>query len=310
MKRSYFYVYILLISFTIACVEKEDSKPTLNSSEALDLSKIKGTGMISFNGYLPLANKPIPVYYHIPSQANVNTPILVVFHGNDRSGEYARNGFIANANLKNFILIAPEFSQAQFPGGDAYNLGNVFVDGDNPTPTTLNDKSIWTFSAVEPIFEFIKSTIKSKALVYDVFGHSAGGQFAQRLILFKPTNKINNLVISAPGWYTTLDKTLDFPYGTKSCPAVTYTYDYQFEKYFSIIVGESDTDPNDSDLRHNDIVDKQGLNRYSRAQYFYSQSRDFALKDQYTFNWKFQILQNVGHDFNAAANAAALILYP
>lgn len=310
MKTAHVFIYLLLICLNFSCVEKEENNAPANPDLALDLSKFKGTGQFTYSGYNPLKDKPIEVYFHIPPQANNQTPILIAFHGNDRSGKVCRDGFIANANQLNFIVIAPEFNETYFPGGDAYNLGNVFVDGDNPTPSTLNAEEIWTFSLIEPVFDFFKQTIKSKAGKYDVFGHSAGAQFAQRLILFKPNANINNMVISAAGWYTMLDTSTTFPYGTKMSPAAAYPYTYQYLKKIHIIVGENDTDPNSSDLRHNDIVDKQGLNRLTRAQYFYTENRNQAMVQNAIFNWNFQILDNVGHDFTAASNAGAMLLYP
>jgi hypothetical protein len=309
MKRAHIFVYLILICFNFSCVKKEENKAPVDADAALDLSKFKGTGQFTYTGYSPLKDKPIGVFFHIPLQATNQTPILIAFHGNDRSGRVCRDAFIANANQLNFIVIAPEFNDINFPGGDTYNLGNVFVDGDNPTPSTLNAEGIWTFSLIDPVFDFFKESIKSIVTSYDVFGHSAGGQFAQRLLLFKPNGKINNMVISAPGWYTMLDTNTTFPYGTKVSPAATYPYTYQYIKKVHIIVGENDTDPNSADLRHNEIVDKQGLNRLTRAQYFFTQTRNLAVSKNAAFNWNYQVLKNVGHDFTATSNAGALLLY-
>ena len=55
-------------------------------------------------------------------------------HGGGRDGESTRNMMEDKADQYGFIIVAPEISNVNFPGGDGFNLGNVYVDGDNPTP--------------------------------------------------------------------------------------------------------------------------------------------------------------------------------
>jgi hypothetical protein len=290
---------------------KEDV-PSINDSPTetpVEPAKMKGTADLLFTDYAPLKNNPIRLYYHIPFNATTLTPILLVFHGTDRNAQYSRDEMIANADKLGFIIIAPEFSDQYYPTADSYNLGNIFVDGDNPSPTTLNPESIWTFSAIEPIFNFMKARIGSSLNSYDVFGHSAGGQFVHRYLLYKPLAKINRLVAASSGWYTMFDNTINFPYGTKQSPVESSNYNNLFNKKVFIIVGELDTDPNSSELRHNEIVDKQGLNRFTRAQYFYTQSRTAAIQSNSAFNWKYYSLKGIGHDFVGTSTAAANYLY-
>jgi hypothetical protein len=298
----YFLMYVI-----ISCKEEAQQLPVEENPAAP--ANIKGTADITFDEYLPLKDKPIQLFYHIPANATVVTPILFVFHGLDRDAKYSRDAMIGNADKYGFIIIAPQFSDQYYPNANAYNLGNVFKDGENPSASTLNTENLWTFSAVEPIFTFMKDKIGSTANTYDVFGHSAGAQFVHRYLLFKPLAKINRLVTASSGWYTMFDKTIDFPYGTKMSPAENANYSNLFNKKVYVLVGDKDTDPNSADLRHNDIVDKQGLNRYERAQYFYIKSREEANARSSTFNWKYYSLNGVAHNFIGTSNAAAIFLY-
>lgn len=305
---------ITLIAYVLsACItscKDEDNTSVIAATETpANATKIKGTADLVFTDYTPLKNKPIPLYYHIPANATSLTPILLVFHGSDRNAKYSRDQMIAQADKLGFIIIAPEFSEALYPTADNYNLGGLFVDGDNPSSATLNPESTWTFSAIEPIFNFMKDKIGSVVPTFDVFGHSAGGQFVHRLLLFKPLAKINRLVTASSGWYTMFDNTIDFPYGTKRSPVEGANYNNLFNKKVFVLVGENDVDPNSFDLRHNEIVDKQGLNRLERAQYFYTKSREAATKNSGAFNWKYYPLKGAGHDFIATSNAAAIYLY-
>jgi hypothetical protein len=300
-----FSVFLLIFS---ACTKEEivEKKIEIKSTDSLLLY---GTSDFTFNNYTPLNNKPVKVYFHIPPYSNKNTPILFVFHGDERDALTCRNALIGSSNELNFIIIAPEFSEQYFSGGDSYNLGNIFVDGDNPSTLTLNAENTWTFSIIEPIFDYFKGKAGSLASNYDIFGHSAGAQFVHRYLQFKPTAKINKAVISAAGWYTMFDKTVDFPYGIKKSPVEQYDFRGTFSKKIFVIVGGNDNNPNAASLRRNEIVDKQGLNRLDRAQYFYTQIRNTALITNATFNWTYSVLPKVGHDFVATSAAGVSLLY-
>lgn len=311
IKTAGFLLFLLVGTAWLGSCKKEENSQTSDTIPTpANPTKIKGTSDVLFNAYVPLADKPIRIFYHIPASSTSLTPILFVFHGTDRDARYSRDAMIANADKLGFIVIAPEFSDQYYPGADSYNLGNVFVDGDNPTSTTLNLESNWTFSIIEPIFEFMKEKIGSSRVSFDVFGHSAGGQFVHRLLLFKPLAKVDRYATAASGWYTMFDNSITFPYGTKMTPMELVSYKNLFNKNVFVLIGDQDTNPNSSDLRHNDIVDKQGLNRLDRAIYFYTQSRAEANKIGSPFNWKFQPIKGVGHEFAATSSTAALLLYP
>ena len=60
------------------------------------------------------------------------------------------------ANENSFIVIAPEFSSEHYPElGDDYLMGNVYIDGDNPTTESRNPENEWTFSVIEPLFDLM-----------------------------------------------------------------------------------------------------------------------------------------------------------
>ncbi len=308
------YVILVLPFFMLSAWFSSCNKKTeLIPSQTVDtLSKplnMKGSGSLTFTAYSPLANKPVQVFYHIPNTANNFTPVLMVFHGADRNATYSRDELISHSDKLGFIVIAPEFSDTYYPNADKYQMGNLFIDGDNPTANTLNDEKFWTFSIVDSIFTFMKNKMGSSAINYDVFGHSAGGQFAHRFLLFKPNAKINRVVAASSGWYTMFDNSISFPYGTRLSPAEFASYNNLFNKKVFVLVGDLDTDPNSFDLRHNEIVDKQGLNRLERAQYFYVKSREEAERRGSAFNWKYYTLKGVGHDYSKTSAAAAIYLY-
>jgi pimeloyl-ACP methyl ester carboxylesterase len=280
-----------------------------NPSTPVDSVKLTGTGVLSLKNYQTFSRKNIKIYYHIPKQATNLSPILIAIHGAERDGNYTRNTFQTQANSLGFIVIAPEFSNEDFPGGDGFNLGNVFVDGDNPSPSSLNPEEEWLFSGIDPIFEFMKEAIGSEVEHFDLFGHSAGGQFVHRFIQFKPKSKVNRTISAASGWYTVPDNAIVFPYGFDKSPAADYDLSALFLKKLYIIVGDKDNNPDDAGLRHNDLADAQGDDRLERAQYFYSRCREIAATNSIAYNWSFQSIPNAGHDLSATSTIAVNILY-
>jgi pimeloyl-ACP methyl ester carboxylesterase len=271
--------------------------------------EFSGTGVFSYTDYAPLADKPIRVFYHIPDNANNSTPILFVFHGGDRNASNYRNELIAEANQYGFMVFAPEFNSTHYPGGDVYNLGNVFVDGDNPSAATLNDESVWTLSMIEPLFGYIKGAMQSTVPTYDIYGHSAGAQFAHRLMMLKPGNSFGTIVASASGWYTVPDIAIDFPYGIGQSPVEGFDLSQIFSRDLVVMVGEADIDPNSAGLRHNNTVDLQGDNRLERAQHFYQRGEQLAGNMGSAFTWRYVSLPGVGHESRPGAVAAVGLLY-
>ncbi len=270
---------------------------------------LRGTGNFKFTPSVPLNGKPVQVYYHIPQNATSQSPALMVFHGAGRDAKESRDALVAKANQFNFITLVPEFSDEYYAGGDEYNLGNIFEDGDHPSPETLNPEAEWTFSVIDPVFDFFKQKSGLATDAYDVFGHSAGAQFAHRLLMFRPNAKYKRVVAASAGWYTMPDNSVDFPYGLKESPAENGDRKATFSTLLTVIVGLKDNDPNASGLRHNSKADAQGDDRLERAQYFYTESKNIAQSQALGFNWQYQSLPNVDHDFNATSTAAANILY-
>ncbi len=286
-----------------------------NCSENADVDTIsidetsKGSGFFIYNYTAPNFSKTLRVFYHIPNNAANSTPILMVFHGVNRNAKDYRNAFVNASNAKNFIVIAPEFSDENFPQAAQYNLGNVYINGDNPSSNSLNPESQWTFSMVEKLFDFIKSQLKNTSNSYKIFGHSAGAQFAHRFLMFKPNNRANQTVISAAGWYTFPDATVPFPYGISNSILQNATSEIFFSKNVIVQVGEFDNNPNDANLRHNSFSDAQGLHRLERATNYVDFCKQKAENATFDFNWSLYIHKNADHNYTIAAQNASNLLF-
>ena len=148
---NYKVIFLGLLLSMLACDDNEALiKPTAYQLQT-------GSGSFIYNQFEPFSSKPIEVFYHIPENVDNTLPILISLHGADRNGNNHRNTLVNKSNQFKFIVIAPQFTVNYFPGGDAYNLVNIFIDRDNPSVTSLNPENQWTFSVLDPIFNYIKS---------------------------------------------------------------------------------------------------------------------------------------------------------
>ena len=263
------------------------------------------SGSFIYTPESPLNNKSIEVFYHIPAGDITKMPILFSFHGVNRNADDYRDYWISMANANKFMVFAPKFSDDDFPTGDQYNLANIFDDGDNPSSATFNQKSEWTFSVLDPLFEKIKTAVAGTQEKYNGWGHSAGAQFLHRFVMYLPNSKLDIAVCSNAGWYTVPENAVDFPYGIQKGQLPNSDLIKAFSKKLIVHLGKNDTDENAAGLRHNTIVDnQQGLHRFERGNYFFTRSNAISQSLNTPFNWEKDEVSGVAHEAQKMANDA------
>jgi len=270
---------------------------------------LPGTSSFMYSGYGPLRTKPVKVFYHIPKGNTKQMQVLLALHGDERDGKAYAEDWIAVADKHGFMVFAPEFSDSLFGGGDGYNLANMYVNGDQPSASTLRPDSVWTFSLLDPLFQFIKQSTGARAAGYVAFGHSAGAQLLHRFVAYKPNSQLLKAICANSGWYTLPDNAVAFPYGTKGSPFADSTAKKAFAKNLLVLLGQQDINPNSPGLRHMTQADAQGITRLARGRYFYKQSRMLAAGFSTPFNWSLAEVAGVGHNHSLmAANAVQNVL--
>lgn len=257
--------------------------------------RLEGTGVYTFEGYAPLADKPIPVHYHVPADTRELSSIVIVMHGNTRNADEYRDAWIAKADEYGLIIAAPEFRDLFYPGTSAYHLGNVFENGEAPRPTEENDPALWTYTVIDQIFDDVAERTQNRSVLYHLFGHSAGAQFVHRLVQFVPDAQYGYAIAANAGWYTLPDPDEAFPYGLGLTSRAIDPPDY-FARNLLIHAGSADTNSGAAGLRHTPEAERQGSHRFARAQYFVDESRDLASQRGQPFAWSLEVAQGVGHD--------------
>ncbi len=254
-----------------------------------------GAGRFDFSR----AGKHVPVWYYLPANATADTPILIVMHGVGRDAERYRNDWMPHAKKGPFILIAPEFSNAEFPENENYSTGGMQRGQRAARPAVAS-----SFSFIEPIFDEVKASTGNRSERYHLFGHSAGAQFVHRYLYFVPEARVGRAVAANAGWWTMPDRTVDFPYGLGGSALSDAALKTMLGRPLTILLGTADTDPDDANLRRTPEALAQGPNRFARGHSFYEAGRKQAAALRLPLGWKIATAPGVGHTDRGMAEYA------
>ena len=177
------------------------------------------------------------------------------------------------------------------------------------TRSTLLDSTQWTFSFIEPIFEYLIENEVSTVETYGIYGHSAGSQFVHRFALFTHPTHAKIFISANAGWYTMTDFKEPFPYGFQNSPMTEENIKGKFKLDLVILLGENDTDPNASSLRKTEEAMRQGKHRFERGNSFYTKAKSMADSLGTEFKWTKVTVPEVGHSNFGMAPAAAKLFY-
>lgn len=264
---------------------------------------VEGTGMVPYACQGAYAGKTVDIYYHIPAGDIRTMPVQVVMHGMGRNADGYRDHWKTLADQYGFIVLAPHFTDEEFPE-IAYQQGNVKDEAGN-----FNVKEAMTYPIIGEVFHFFKDHSASRAKKYSIYGHSAGGQFVHRYLLFNDTPEVERAVAANSGWYTFPTDTIDYPYGIgDSAGKIGTDIAAYYAKRMTILLGDADT-LRQSSLRKTPEADAQGLNRLQRGEAFFDFCRADAARRGLPFNWDKAYVPGSGHSDGKMSVGAAKYLY-
>ncbi|SEK46845.1 hypothetical protein SAMN04487910_0596 [Aquimarina amphilecti] len=287
-----------------------------------------GSGSFEIKGIGNHQNDSITIFYHKPINFSRSSEILLVVPGAGRNGDDYRDSWIETSEKYGVLIISPSYPEKEYNYGD-YHLGGIVKDlnlskgvsfkkgtnqvhiDENVIEFNINkNKEDWIFNDFDRIFKLVKKATKSKQRKYDMFGHSAGGQILHRFSLFYPNSRANRILASNAGTYTFPDFNTNFPFGIMNVGIQKKQLKKSVKKKLVLFLGELD---NDSEARgrmlRSETADKQGTNRFDRGKNFYKFSEELSKNHGMKFNWKLELVTNVGHDQKKMAEAAAEYLY-
>tara|TARA_B100001250_G_scaffold109618_1_gene92592 strand:+ start:962 stop:1876 length:915 start_codon:yes stop_codon:yes gene_type:complete len=298
--KNYNIVFFLVLLFLTNC---EDSSEKNEEPVPATTFLKYGNGKFPFNHYIPLAETPINIYTYLPVEGATDLPLIFVMHGNSRNVINNCGYWGESARKYKFIVICPEFNEADFPGSANYQNGMMFTGGQ------FADSTKWTYNLIEEIFSYLKQNNVTTHETFGVYGFSAGGQFVHRYALYTDPKRASIIIAGGSGWYTLPNYTENYPYGLNNSPFIESNLNEKFQLPLIIMVGENDTDPNDSDLRKTVQALRQGPHRYARAKNFYQLGANKANQLGVSFDWIFTDVPGVGHSSESIAPVAAELFF-
>ncbi len=257
--------------------------------------------------------KTLTVEYFRPNVVTADTPVWIIMHGVGRNASSSRNSFQAAAAAQDALVIAPQFDTTDWPGSVGYALGNIATAESGGTPVDERD---WSFSKIEPLFDYLVDTLEPaiEADSYSMFGHSAGSQFVHRFLMWKPEARVNLAVAANAGWYTMSQYNdggypYNYPYSLSAAPTPSPFPVQQLTGALGnplvVLLGDQDTNEDDDDLRKTEEAKAQGLTRFPRGQFYYSEGEAEATARNVPFGWDMVFVRGVGHSTSGMAKPAA-----
>lgn len=245
--------------------------------------------------------RPLDVYTYRPRRCDTKCPIVFVMHGFGRDGSVSRSHWELIADKYQVLVVAPTFSQRHWPKARSYAAGDV--EGQP-------DREKWAYSAIEHLFDEVRDGHNG----YAIFGHSAGGQFVQRMALLRPDNRATVMVAANPGWYTMpewrKDKAQDpFPYSLVGSPAGEAELRQALGKRFVLMAGDKDNDPDEENLDRSPGALKQGETRMDRAESYFKAATAVAADLGVKLAWELVELPETAPDALSQSRAAAEAMF-
>jgi hypothetical protein len=249
------------------------------------------------------AGPPFPVRMFAPDSANAETNIVIVMHGASRDARRYYKDWTALAEELGLIIVVPEFTQQRFRKSARYNLGHVF----DPDTGQQRAEELWTFSAIEPLFDDVVARVRGEQTRYSIYGHSAGSQFVHRFMYYKPDARVDRYIAANAGWYTLPVMDFKYPYGFVDSGLGDADLPGIFAKPLFLLLGREDTDPDAKSLRKTADAERQGPNRLARGLTMYRVAKARADELGVPFNWQLFVVNGADHDNAKMAPAAAAI---
>lgn len=245
--------------------------------------------------------KRIKVWTYRPENWGAGDRMLFVMHGMGRNGEDYRDAWVELAERKRLLVVAPEFdSRFRNIATNDYQEGNLHNYFGRKLP-----EDEWAFTVIENVFDYIKASNGFVHEDYDLFGHSAGGQFVHRMLLLKPDARIGTAIAANAGAYTFPDASMTYPYGMDGMDS---DLDAALGKRLVVLLGERDTQASQGRLDQSAPAMAQGTHRLARGRRFFEVALQQAATRGVVPAWELHVVPGAGHEYRKMSEAAADLL--
>lgn len=252
-----------------------------------------GRGRFTFREW---AGPALGVESHLPDRISPDAPVIIVMHGVGRNAKSYCDAW-AGAAADGAVVVAPHFPESDFPQSRTYAQGNVRDAAGVPV-----SRPLWSFSAIEPLFDAVRTGLGLSTDRYVLFGHSAGAQFVHRFVWFVPEARFRVAVAANAGWYTRPDPSTSYPYGLKGVPETDPRGGVQ--RNVLLLLGEADTDPEGKNLRRSTEAEAQGPTRFDRGRTMLAAVEARAAEWGVPCGWRVETVPGTAHSGRRMSEAA------
>ena len=214
-----------------------------------------------------------------------NTKILMVVPGASRDTQRFHASWLSFAKEDTFAVVTIGASKKYFPDEYSYNAGNTITARGESI-----DSSRWLFTAIEKVFQTVKNRYGFEAKKFYLFGHSAGGGFVHRYMLFMPDAPVEKAVSANPAFVTLPDKSENYPFGLKNISINSAMMRRWLESDLGIFLGAYDLGPRTQPLSNGPKARKQGPNCLSRRKKLFREAKRDAKNRNVEFGWTLKIV--------------------
>ena len=243
----------------------------------------------------------VPVYAYLPAAASA-APIWVVMHGLKRNAADYYAAWLPYAQKRGAILLAPQFSAAQWPKSWCYQLGNVMTQAGEPVP-----RERWGFTAVDHAVEEAARRAKLADAKFAIYGHGGGAQFVQRYVLHTGGARLALGIAANAGWYLVPTDGFPFPYGLRDSGIPEATLREAFAATHVVMTGLKDI-RTDGVMRSNAQTALQGPTRVARAHFYFDEAKEAAERLGMPFKWRLVEVPEGGHAEGTMMPAATAMM--
>ncbi|ANF58278.1 hypothetical protein [Halotalea alkalilenta] len=243
------------------------------------------------------------LFTYRPAGAGLDAPVVIVLSGLLRNAATYRDEWREAADRYGYVVVAPRFSQRAYPGAEGYNLGRLNDRDGQPAP-----REKWAFTAIDELFEWLRSSGHTSRQRYYLYGNSAGCQFVHRMLTLLPDARVEAAVCAAAGWWTLPDRHIPWPYGLADAPVEVGSKELAelFARPLLVTVGAEDDADATPPPRHSPGADAQGSDRRQRAWFYYRSAHREASDLGLPFAWSFSRLPGVAHSGARTSRYAAV----
>lgn len=247
---------------------------------------------------------PVDVIVYIPKETKPSDPVLIVIPGASRDTQRFHGSWLSLAQENKFVVVTIGAPKSLFPDEWSYNAGGVMNNKGE-----IFDEETWLFSVIEPIFSDVKKRHKIQTTKFHLFGHSAGGGFVHRFMLFKPDAPVVRAVAANPAFVTLPNYNSFFPFGLRGLSVDDIALGRWFESEMAIVLGEKDLGPRTQPLSNGKEARNQGPHCFARGALLYKVSKQQSKNKNTGFNWRLITAPGVGHDNLGIAPYACKYLF-